>query len=153
MDSEHYESGASELLAEEGAFTASDAQALLDRLGIDSTTESPLTKGAIDRALFRFGVDVGAKAERLRAETVKTDESTEHTAHIAASDEVRTPETRILACLERVGEADLDQLCEMIDGLSPTGLQTALMMLSVSGRIALTAGGRYRYIPADGGLH
>ncbi len=149
MKDEGYANGASDLLISEGALCVDGAKAFFDRLSIDSMENEPPDRGMTDRALFRFGVDLGANggAEKNTDDAYASAASVSK-EDIAAEGEEQTLDTRILTCLARMTEADLDQLCEQIDGVSPSSIQTALMMLSVSGKVEMIAGGRYRYIPA-----
>ena len=136
------------LLSSEGAVSVNSVNTLLDKLSVDGKEQEPLTGGMIDRALARFGVDLGTAPE---AETQSPD--AEHAAasvkeeQETANTDGQTLEARILTCLAQLGEADLDQLCEQIGDATPARIQTALMMLSVSGRAEPVPGGRYRYIP------
>ena len=149
MRERRYQGRAADLLLSEGAFGVADAGAFYAALGIDSTAELPFDRGTVDRALFRFGVDLGNTPEAEIKDTGASVHTVSKEQENVAVNSIQQPlDARILACLARMTEADLDQLCEQITDVSPSKLQTALMMLSVSGKVELTPGGRYRHIPA-----
>lgn len=139
------------LLSSEGAVSVNSVNTLLDKLSVDGKEQEPLTGGMIDRALARFGVDLGtapeAETQSPDAEHAEASVKEEQETVNTENTDGQTLEARILTCLAQLGEADLDQLCEQLGDATPARIQTALMMLSVSGRVEPVPGGRYRYIP------